>query len=411
MSRRDLRVSVVIATYNAADLLAETLGHLTRQTLPSTAFEVIVGDDGSSDGTEAVVRSFADRLQIKYYFQEDRGFRAGAARNGAARLAAAPLLVFLDTGHFPGPGFLQAHLAAHPPGRPRRAVIGPSWGYNPPAPMEGLAAIVESMTPQDAVAAYRDVPAFQDIRQPALEAVGFDMTKLLVPWQIFWAANCSVHADDFRRTGGFDETFHGWGGEDQDLGYRLHKLGLTFHYTDDAWNLAYPHGRDHPANERTFEANTRMITAKLPEPPLELGYGLMIGKDEYWPWEEEYRAFVRWRDEVRGTDVADEIAKAVADLADGERIAVFGSGGVLPAGLDSAVLVEFDQELLDRALETGDHSGYWAIGIKTTLADDTVDTVVITSRLAGLWESWGELILAEARRVGDRVRVFDGAAG
>jgi hypothetical protein len=142
MSRRDLRVSVVIATYNAADLLAETLGHLTRQTLPSTAFEVIVGDDGSSDGTEAVVRSFADRLQIKYYFQEDRGFRAGAARNGAARLAAAP------------------------------------------------------MTPQDAVAAYRDVPAFQDIRPPALEAVGFDMTKLLVPWQIFRAAKVCASVPD-----------------------------------------------------------------------------------------------------------------------------------------------------------------------------------------------------------------------
>ncbi len=45
-----------------------------------------------------------------------------------------------------------------------------------------------------------------------------------------------------------------------------------------------------------------------------------------------------------------------------------------------------------------------AIGLHTPLEDHSVDVVVLTSRLAGLWERWCLPILAEARRIGREVR-------
>jgi cellulose synthase/poly-beta-1,6-N-acetylglucosamine synthase-like glycosyltransferase len=100
MTRRP-SVSVIIPTYNRTELLRRTLDALTEQSISRDEFEVIVSDDGSTDNTSAVVQSFADRLDVRYCHQQDRGYRVAEARNAGARLASAPILVFLDSGQAP----------------------------------------------------------------------------------------------------------------------------------------------------------------------------------------------------------------------------------------------------------------------------------------------------------------------
>src|SRR6185312_5949487 len=242
------RASVIIATYNSADLLSETLRQLARQTIPTDDFEVIVGDDGSTDHTAEVVRSYADLFHIKYFHQEDRGFRVASARNGAARMAVGALLVILDTGSMVGPDFLAAHLAAHGGGESRRAVVGPSYGYNPDVPMVGVDELLAQLPPELVVERYRHLPEFQDVRQPYFVGCDMDLRKRSIPWQAFWTGNCSIRMDDFRRVGAFEERFQGWGGEDMELGFRLHRAGLTIELATEAWAVVAPHDRDHKAN-------------------------------------------------------------------------------------------------------------------------------------------------------------------
>ena len=85
------RVSVLIGAYNAEPWLAETLSSALGQTWPN--LEVIVVDDGSTDDTLAVARSFEDeRLQI--LTGPNRG--ACAARNTAIEHATGAFVQFLD---------------------------------------------------------------------------------------------------------------------------------------------------------------------------------------------------------------------------------------------------------------------------------------------------------------------------
>jgi dTDP-4-amino-4,6-dideoxygalactose transaminase/glycosyltransferase involved in cell wall biosynthesis len=85
------RVSVVIPTYNSADMVREAVASVLGQTYSD--YEVVVIDDGSADHTESAMRQFGDR--VRYFKQENQG--AGAARNSGIRRARGEYVAFLDS--------------------------------------------------------------------------------------------------------------------------------------------------------------------------------------------------------------------------------------------------------------------------------------------------------------------------
>jgi glycosyltransferase involved in cell wall biosynthesis len=394
-------VSVIVPTYNRRDELHQTLETLTAQEFPAGEFEVIVADDGSSDDTAEVAASFDGPLCLKYVFQEDLGFRAGAARNAGARLAAAPLLVFLDSGTLAGPGFVAAHHAAHSaPGR--RAVIGYCYGSNVLREKGWVPDSLGTVSPTELVRRNAGEPEFQDIRHGQFEQAGFDLIKLAVPWSHFFSMNCSVRAADFWAVGGFDEAFRSWGIEDSELGYRLYRAGLEITLDRDAWTIELP--KDRPVKQRLYSLmrNARIFLGKSREPYVELFADSLLRK-EFATIEADGMALARWTEQASALDVAAEIEAAVHGLPAGASVAVFGCGGSVPALLPPATLLDFDAVLLARAVAGGRHAGHHAIGLRTELASGAADAVVVTSRLHGLWHRHGERITTEANRVGRRV--------
>ncbi|MHC4171646.1 MAG: glycosyltransferase [Planctomycetota bacterium] len=85
------RLSVIIASYNHQDYIAETLKSLEQQTFQD--FEIIVVDDGSTDKTVEVVKNFPSRAQI--FTQENQG--VVVARNRGASLAKGEYICFVDS--------------------------------------------------------------------------------------------------------------------------------------------------------------------------------------------------------------------------------------------------------------------------------------------------------------------------
>ena len=102
-------ISVVVTTYNRPDALRAVLAGLAAQT--DHGFEVLVADDGSRDDTRQLVERTAAAfpVPVAHVWQEDEGFRAGAARNRAAAVARGEYLVFLDGDCVPRPDFVAQH--------------------------------------------------------------------------------------------------------------------------------------------------------------------------------------------------------------------------------------------------------------------------------------------------------------
>ncbi|MBO3751071.1 glycosyltransferase [Streptosporangiaceae bacterium NEAU-GS5] len=394
-------LSVIIPTYNRRDILRQTLESLTVQEFPATKFEVIVADDGSSDGSAEVAASFDGPLRLTYVWQEDRGHRASAVRNFGAQQAAAPIFAFLDCGTLAGPGFVSGHLAAHSaPGR--RAVLGYCYGYDALRKDKWEPDSLGTVSLPELVRRNAGEPLFQDIRHSEFERVGFDIMKFTVPWTYFATMNCSMRATDFWAVGGFEEMFRSWGMEDTELGYRLYHSGVTLTLSRDAWTIELP--VDRAVNRRlgSLLRNARMFHDKFPEPFVEL---LLDGLHhlELDMMETDSTMLAHWTEQVRELDVAAEIESALRELPVGASVAVFGCGGSVPASLPPAALLDFDAALLAKATADGRHVGYHAVGLRTPLAAKSADAVIVTSRLHGLFPRYGDRITAEAQRVGRRV--------
>lgn len=86
-----VKFSVIIALYNKAPYIESTLNSVLAQTY--TDFEIIIADDGSTDGSAKIVKSFKDK-RIKYFYKENEG--VSAARNFAIDKANGNYFAFLD---------------------------------------------------------------------------------------------------------------------------------------------------------------------------------------------------------------------------------------------------------------------------------------------------------------------------
>lgn len=86
-------VSVILPTYNRAPVLARAMRSVLAQTF--TDLELIVVDDGSSDHSETVVRSFDDPRVA--YIKREHGGSVAVARNTGIGKARAPLIAFQDS--------------------------------------------------------------------------------------------------------------------------------------------------------------------------------------------------------------------------------------------------------------------------------------------------------------------------
>src|SRR5687768_7054641 len=87
------KYSVIIPVYNRPDEIRELLESLTRQSYRN--FEVLVIEDGSTQTCEHLIKQFADKLEIRYYYKDNSG--QGFSRNYGFKLAKGDYFVIFDS--------------------------------------------------------------------------------------------------------------------------------------------------------------------------------------------------------------------------------------------------------------------------------------------------------------------------
>lgn len=201
-------VSVVVPTYNRTEALLETLAALARVDYPADRWEVILVDDGSTDGAPEAVKKWSltqPGLPLLCLSQDNAG--PAAARNRGARAARGSLLIFIDNDILVAPDFVRAHIATHQ-GHSGAWVLG---RIRHPALLR--------VTP---FGRYRDArwESFHDSHDGTMVEETDGMS----------AANVSIPASDFAQLGGFDEDFSIASSEDWDLGFRGRHSGARVFY-------------------------------------------------------------------------------------------------------------------------------------------------------------------------------------
>jgi glycosyltransferase involved in cell wall biosynthesis len=201
------KVSVVVATHNRAEDLARMLDGLVAQERP--ADEVIVVDDGSADGTAAVLERVEREgpLPLRVIRRPDAAGPATAREEGW-RAASGDLIAFTDDDCVPGPGWLAAGERA--------------WARRAGSFVQGRTE------PQE----LHPGPFSRSLRVDRLNA-SFPTCNMLYPRELL------------ERIGGFDAETYGRdpGGEDCDLAWRAIEAGARPEFAADA---VVEHAVTHP---------------------------------------------------------------------------------------------------------------------------------------------------------------------
>jgi glycosyltransferase involved in cell wall biosynthesis len=171
-------VSVMIGAYNAAPYLGEAIESALGQDYEP--IELIVVDDGSTDGTADVARSFA---QVKVIQQENGG--NGAARNRAVENASGELYAFLDADDRFTPGKLSLQKAALDADPDLDMVFGHVFEFFSPELDEVTRA---SLRPPATEPMPWTAPNLMLIRRPSFERVGPFTTAVRVGVTVDWFA-------------------------------------------------------------------------------------------------------------------------------------------------------------------------------------------------------------------------------
>ncbi len=243
-------ISVVVTTYNRPDALRAVLGGLLAQ--EDRGFEILVADDGSRDDTRGLVLSTAasSSVPLRHVWQEDKGFRAGAARNRAAAVATGDYLLFLDGDCVPRPDWIARHRALAERGwmvAGNRILLSESFTRL----VLASGTPIHAFTPAqwEAAAKRKDINRTAPLQHRSLGP----LRKLAARrWQRVRTCNLGVWMRDFRAVNGFDEVFEGWGFEDSDLAVRLINHGTRRKEGAYATGVLHLYHRE---NDRRFEGD------------------------------------------------------------------------------------------------------------------------------------------------------------
>jgi len=212
-------ISVIIPTFNGLEWLLLLLGSLKNQSIQN--FEIIIVDDGGSDGTgNAVTEVIKDSsIPIRYYYLDNAHiFGAGIARNYGAKQAKGEILIFLDQDCVADIDLLSKHKDQH---KSKDIILGYYAAYG------NDKECYDCLQLRKFVQQKQSVPMIKEFRDSLFCNAGRADV-----WKCFVSAHFSIKKEIFDNIC-FDESFTQWGCEDVDLGYRLFLQGNEIYFVRD----------------------------------------------------------------------------------------------------------------------------------------------------------------------------------
>jgi len=191
-------VSVVVPTYNRKEMLRECLESLFIQNYPKNKYEIIVVNDGSTDGTEEILKEYERKApcKFKWFTQKNKGPASG--RNLGIKNATGEIVCFVDDDCIADKNWIKNLIMEFVDER-----VG------------GVGGEIVAYKPRNIVEKYY---------------TGFDQKARAKEYLL--TGNAAYRKDILKLVGGFDENLRGL--EDVDLGIRIRAKGYLLKYAPNA---------------------------------------------------------------------------------------------------------------------------------------------------------------------------------
>ncbi|MCX7856654.1 MAG: glycosyltransferase [Deltaproteobacteria bacterium] len=258
---RNPLISVLIPTYNRAHLLKKSLESLKNQSISKDLYEVVVVNDGSTDDTEWVSRSYSNQINLKYVFQENSGI--SAAKNLAIFVSEGPIILFFDDDDVADYNLLKEHLRFHNEYRLENFAC---LGYTTWHPSVHITPVMKYVT---------DVGQFLFSYNNLKDGQELDFTY-------FWGGRTSCKRSFLVKHGIFNQDFR-YIIEDIELGFRLVSFGLRVIFNRQAKSFMIRQISYEQFCQRCERQGRALFLFSLLHPyPVVQRYCMVDGADEKW---------------------------------------------------------------------------------------------------------------------------------
>lgn len=206
----DLTASVILINYNGGDILPvirQSIDAIRQQSMSD--LELILVDDGSTDGSDEFLASFDDGENVRFVRGEHRG--VGAARNAGLRIARGRYLAFVDNDAIPALDWLEqviAFLDAHPEHGAAASLV---FFADRPGVVNSAGCVLNELAHGVGIGMFELYP-FCSLPEQVLYATGNGMV---------------IRREALGKVGRFDEGFLFYGHDDSDIGIRIRNAGYS----------------------------------------------------------------------------------------------------------------------------------------------------------------------------------------
>lgn len=245
-----MKASVVIPTYNSARTIRNCVEALSLQRSERDAeyIEIIVVDDGSTDNTKDILKGYP----VIYIYQKNGG--PAKARNNGMRNSTGEIVCFTDSDCVPEPDWVKKIIGRFSDDR----IGGVGGSYD----ILNRDSLLVNLVHQEVVLRHLKIS----------EAADF-----------LGSFNLAYRRDILEKTGGFDESFKDASGEDNDLSYRVKKMGYKLIFDKDIKvSHYYPRSLSRYMRKQFWHGFWR-VKLYVKHPDMAKGDGYAAGADFLWP--------------------------------------------------------------------------------------------------------------------------------
>ncbi len=218
------KFSFVIPTYNKGQILRNTLESINNQKgFERKDYEVIIIDDGSSNYEIESIKDMTRNFELKYiYLDRTPESCRSRTRNEGWKHADGDIVIFLDADTLVSENMLEETNRYFMQDMDIVLISGVLY-TNEKVSFDDVKSgqIFKSYTFN------KDRFDIMEHRHIIFSKNSYNAYSINMPYLLNYSVNIAVSKRSIEKVGGFDENFKGWGGEDNEFGYRLYKSGIN----------------------------------------------------------------------------------------------------------------------------------------------------------------------------------------